>query len=125
MLVPQRKKQLLADAKTLAAKLAGGLVTRSEWRHVVDALYLAPGSPRERLARARELVDTLPRSWVAGRSKKTRDQLSHVQQIFREILGKKLSPEELRFLVGWTTRLLHLRNLETRAAARGGSSGRG
>ncbi len=119
MLSPQRKKQLLADAENLTAKLAGGSVTRSEWRHVVDALYLVPGSPQKRLQRARELVDTLPTSWVASRSKKTRGQLSHVRQTFREILGKKLSSEELRFLVGWTTRLLYLRDLETRAAARG------
>jgi hypothetical protein len=109
MLSAEQKRELLAKAKDCAAELAGGEVTRSEWRHVAAAFFHAPCPPARRLAQARELIEALPSSWVRNRSNKTAKQLARVQLTLRRILGQKLSEEELRFLVGWTARLLYVR----------------
>lgn len=106
MLTAEQKRRLLTRAEDLANELASGDVTRSEWRHVLDGLYLAPGHPDQRRASTQELVEALPQSGIGGRSKKTVGQLTHVGRIFREVLREDFAEAELRFLLGWTTRLL-------------------
>ena len=105
-LTVEQKRRLLTKADELATDLASGDVTRSEWRHVLDGLYLAPGHPDQRRASTRELVEALPKSGIVGRSKKTVGQLTHVGTIFRDVLSEDYPEAELRFLLGWTTRLL-------------------
>ncbi len=125
MLSPQQKKKLHEQAERLAAELAGSQVTRSEWRRAVDALYLVPGPAEGRVKRANELIDALPNSWVSNRSKRTRQQLNQVRQTFRQVMRQRLSAEELRYLVGWTSRLLHVRGHEARRSGHGGRSRHG
>ncbi len=109
MLSPERKKSLLSEAEKLAADLAGGLVTRTEWSHVPNALYLGADPAKRDLQHAEELIEALPRSWVRGRSNKTPGQLNQVRHTFGTIRRKKLDDEELRYLLGWVSRFLRIR----------------
>lgn len=109
MLSPERKKNLLKEAEELAGALAGGLVTRTEWSHVPNALYLGADLSRRDPRHAEELIEALPSSWAGKRSNKTRDQLNQVRHTFRGIRRKKLNAEELRYVLGWVSRLLRIR----------------
>ncbi len=114
MLKPERKKVLLADAKTFSATLAGSEVTRSEWSHVPNALYLGADPSKRDLATAQELIAALPGSWVGRRSGKTRKQLNQVRLTLQEIARKNLDDEELRYLLGWISRMLIIRKKAAR-----------
>ena len=109
MLSPERKRVLLADAEKFAADLAGGLVTRTEWSHVPNALYLGGNPSKRNLEHAEELIEALPESWVRRRSNKTPGQLNQIQFTFRKIRRKNLEGEELRYLLGWVSRFLKIR----------------
>lgn len=117
-LTVEQKRRLLTRAEDLANELASGDVTRSEWRHVLDGLYLAPGHPDQRRASTQELVEALPESGIGGRSKKTGGQLTHVGKIFCEVLRENHPEAELRFLLGWTTRLLDTYDKERKLGIR-------
>jgi len=119
-LSPDIKRRLLRSAEDLAAELARGGATRSEWRHVIDALYLVPGDPARRPNAARELVDALPESWLRGRSRQTERQLIQVRATFRRVLQHGYSDPEMRFLLGWTTRILDAAEKERKREVRFG-----
>jgi hypothetical protein len=118
MLTVDRKHDLIKRAQSLATNLNAGEVTRSELRPVLNALFL-PATPwSERLEKARQLLEILPESWVASRSGKTRPQLARVRGTLRSILQESLREEELRFLLGWTSRLVHIPELEKKQRER-------
>jgi hypothetical protein len=119
-LSPDVKRRLLSSAEELAADLARGGATRGEWRHVIDALYLAPGDPVRKPDTACEVIEALPESWLIGRSRQTERQLIQVRTTFRRILQHGYSDSELRFLVGWTTRILDAQEKERKREARFG-----
>src|SRR5215207_8579885 len=96
MLTAQRKHDLLERARTLTTGLAAGEVTRAELRPVLNVLFL-PASPwRDRLERARQLLEALPESWAANRSGKTRPQFGRVRGALRTVLREEMSEEELK-----------------------------
>ena len=113
MITPHRKRELLELAETYATRLHGLEVTRAQLRYVLDGLYLGP---KPSLETASRLIKALPPSWVGGRTGRTRSQLEAVQRFFEEVQAKKLPAEDLRFLVGWTVRAVHVKNKEAEAA---------
>lgn len=114
----ETKRRLLRSAEDLAADLAQGGATRSEWRHVIDALYLTPGGP-DRLTTASDLINALPESWLRDRSRKTESQLLKVHSTFQRVLRQGHSEAEMRFLLGWTTRILDADQKEQRRQGHG------
>jgi len=125
MLVATKKKELLKQAETLASALHKAGVSRAELRPVLTALFLTPGDWPERLKRSQTLLEILPQSWVANRSKQTRSQLVAVRSTLRRVLGERSVEEEAAFLLGWVARLVQLKVLEQeeRADRRNGVSG--
>jgi hypothetical protein len=116
MLTPRRKRELLLQVEAYATRLAAAEVGRSELMASLNVLFL-PGDPWEkRLARARELAQVLPESWVAERSGQTRPQLGNVRAVLREIFAARLEAEELRFLLGWLVRDIAIREKARREA---------
>jgi hypothetical protein len=118
VLTPERRRQLFTRAETYASRLAGAGVTRAELRPVLNALFLPPQPWPARLEATRRLADALPGSWVGKRSNRTPQQLAAVRDALREILRGDTAEPELRFLLGWLARLLHL------CAGRGNGPGR-
>ncbi len=114
MLSAPKKKELLKRAEELAQGLHQAGVSRAELRQVLTALFLSPGSWAERLHRSRALVETLPQSWVANRSGKTRSQLLAVSAALRGEIEVNPIEEESAFLLGWLARLVHIKYLEQR-----------
>jgi hypothetical protein len=112
MLLEPRKRQLLERAESLTGQLTRGQVTRAELKPVLNVLFL-PGVPwQERLERARRLWDHLPESFVVERSKKSRPQWTQVRSMFQEVFRESFTEEELRFLLGWVSRLVHIHDLK-------------
>lgn len=111
MLTADRKHELLRRAHTLATNLNTGEVTRSELRPVLNVLFLPAQPWSQRLERARQLTQALPESWAAHRSGKTRPQFARVRAALRTLLQESLSEEDFRFLLGWTSRLVHIAEL--------------
>ncbi len=102
----KRKNELLRLAYDLALELAEGGARRGEWRYVLDALYLAPYADPRRRDEARDFVEALPDSWLRHRSKQSGRQLRQVRSTFRHVMREGYGDEELRFLLGWTARIL-------------------
>lgn len=120
MLTPATQRRLFAQAQALAERLAEGGVTRAELRYVLNPLFLPPEPWTNRLGAARRLLDALPTSWVGERTKQTRGRLLRVQGVLREILREDSREEELRYLLGWTARLVHIRDVEAKNRAEHG-----
>lgn len=112
MVEAQRKHELLKRAESLSASLATGGVSRAELRPVLNALFLPAAPWAERLKQAQQLLEALPESWVSTRSGQSRPQLGRVRAAFRPVLKEGLSEEDLKFLLGWTARLVHIKDLE-------------
>ena len=113
-LTAAKKARLLAQADRLAAQLTGGQVSRAELRPVLNVLFLTPLPWEERLAQARDIVRELPGSWAAKRSKTAPVQYRTVRQVIEPLLKGSPGEEELRFLLGWTARQVHVRSLARR-----------
>ncbi len=105
-------------AESFAGRLVAGGVTRSELRPVLNALFLPAQPWKTRLETTRRLAEELPTSWVGERSNRTRGQLLTVQSTFRDILRDHTLEEELRFLLGWIARLVHVRATEAKERER-------
>jgi hypothetical protein len=118
MLAAKRQEDLLQRATEIAEGLARGGVTRAEIRPVLNALFLPSGSWAERLKQAKELMERLPESWVGKRSNTARERYARVRSAFRPLLEAPLPPAELRFLLGWITRLVHVADLEAKQRAK-------
>jgi hypothetical protein len=114
MLVATKKKELLKQAEGLADRLHRAGVSRAELRPILTALFLSPGDWPQRLERSQALLDTLPQSWVANRSGKTRSQLLAVGSTLRSVIVERSVEEESAFLLGWVARLVQLKDLEQR-----------
>lgn len=119
MLAATKKKELLKQAEGLAERLHHAGVSRAELRPILTALFLSPGEWPERLKRSQALLETLPQSWVANRSKQTRSQLLAVGSTLRGVIVERSLEEESAFLLGWIARLVQLKDLEQRARERG------
>ncbi len=129
MLTPQIQRRLFTRAQSLAERLIGGGVSRAELRCVLNPLFLPAEPWARRLDTARRLLEALPLSWVADRTKQTRSQLLRVREVVGELLRGNPDEQELRYLLGWTARLVHTRDLEARQRTesrepRGGDRGR-
>ncbi len=122
-LTPRRKSDLMRTAAELADELDRGSATRSECRHVIDTLFLSHGDFPQRLAKAREITDALPDSWLKARGQSTVRKLTQVKSTFRRVLRERYDERELRFLLGWTARILHTWEKEKKRENR--SRGRG
>lgn len=118
MLSMQQQQALLQKAEGLAQPLIQGGVSRSEIRPVLNALFLPAGPWADRVQRALLLLEQLPESWVGKRSNTARERHARVRSAFRPLLRNPLPPEELRFLLGWATRLVHTADLAARATRR-------
>lgn len=116
MLLPRRKKELLLQAAAYAARLDSGAVSRAELMPVVNVLFRPGDAWDKRLARARQLTEILPESWVGDRSNRARPQLRAVREVLREVFRQDLAAEELRFLLGWLVREVHIRDKARQAA---------
>lgn len=114
MLTADRKRQLLTEAESIAAELARGEVSRTELRPVLNLLFLPPRTWSDRLARARELVAALPRSWLTKRSDAAPRQYGQVSRTLEPLLRRDWAEEELRFLLGWVARKVPSRNSSKR-----------
>ena len=123
MLEPGRKQELLKRATKLTTGLAAGEVTRAELRPVLNVLFLPAMPWNDRLSQARQLLGALPESWVARRSGKTRPQYGRVRMALKSVLDEALSEEELRFLLGWTARLVHVQELARKERERNSQHG--
>jgi hypothetical protein len=119
MLKADRKRHLLVRAESLATELARGEVSRAELRPVLNVLFLTPQGWAERLSSARELNNALPTSWVTSRSGRTLPQYGHVGRALRRVFDEGYTEEEMRFLLGWAARLVHLQSLERQANSNG------
>ncbi len=119
ILSPFRKRELLNQARAFLNKEASE-ITRSEWRYLVDAIYLS-GESRP-VEHTRDVLEVLPQSWLKGRSNQLPARLRQLKETFRRIRGLKLEGEELRFLLGWMDRFLRIRDDERRRSERLGQA---
>ena len=106
MLSNQKKRDLLEEAEGLVRSLRGSGAGRSEVSPVVNVLLLAPGTWKERKAKATEIAIHLPDSWMKARSADMPRRLPKVKEVLLRVLDRHQDEEETRFLLGWTTRLL-------------------
>jgi hypothetical protein len=104
------RRKLLTQARQLSARLAAGDVSRSELRPSIDVLLHSPGTWDQRKEAALRLMALSPFSNLAGRSGRSRDQLTLVHQLVSPILNAATSEEETRFLLVWTARMLAMRD---------------
>ena len=104
----ERKRALLEEAERLVRTLRGSDVKRSEVSPVVNLALASQGTWPQRLAKAKALAERLPDSWLRLRSKSMPEKLSAVKAALLEALGRHDSEEEVRFLLGWTLRLLRI-----------------
>jgi hypothetical protein len=118
MLSMQCQHDLLLKARDLAQPLVQGGVTRSEIRPVLNALFLSTGAWADRLKQAQALLEQLPESWVGNRSNNARERHARVRSAFRPLFREPLPAEEMRFLLGWVTRLVHTADLAARREAK-------
>jgi len=106
--VGDRQRELMREAETLASRLYRESVTRTELEHVSSLLFYSTGPWRARLERARQLTRTLPSSWVRKWSKQMPRRLKALETLVLPVLDKHPSEPDLRFVLGWTSRLLHI-----------------
>jgi|GEM_PF-4200426 len=108
-----RKAHLLEQAQQYAGELAAAEVGRNEWLRVLDIVEAHP-----KLEEARDLVQRLPGSWVSSRSRKGPKQWQQVARTFDSVVQHRLPDVELRFLLGWTARILLVKEKELAEARR-------
>jgi hypothetical protein len=114
MLTAQAQRRLFLEAEALAGRLVAGGVTRTELRYLLNPLFLPPEPWPKRLATARRLLTALPSSWVGKRSNQTPARLFRLQEALRDVLREDAREDELRYLLGWTARLVHTRGRTAR-----------
>lgn len=107
--VGERKRELMREAESLASQLHRESVTRTELEQVSSLLFYSTGSWSDRLERARQLTRTLPGSWVQKWSKQMPRRLKALETVVLPVLDKHPSEPDLRFVLGWTSRLLYIR----------------
>jgi len=110
-----RKRELLTEAEELVKTLRQEGAGRAEVSPVANVLLLAPGTWKERRAKAAQIARMLPSSWMKLRSNQMPRRLARVKVVLVETLEKHQAEEETRFLLGWTLRLLKGAEDEERA----------
>jgi hypothetical protein len=106
VLSDERKRDLLEEAERLVRALRGVEAGRAEVSPVVNVLLLAPGTWNERRTKARAIATMLPTSWLKDRSKAMPRRLPQVREVLLQVLDRHQKEEEVRFLLGWTLRIL-------------------
>jgi len=109
------KRELMREAETLANQLYRDSVTRTELEQVSSVLFYSTGSWSDRLERARQLTRALPSSWVREWSKQMPRRLKALETLVLPVLDKHPSEPDLRFVLGWTSRLLHIAEKQGKA----------
>lgn len=103
------RRDLLAQARQVSARLAAGDVSRSELRPSIDVLLHSPGTWDQRKEAALLLLAHSPTSNMARRSGRTPEQLTLVHELVSPILQAAQSEDDTRFLLVWTARMLTMR----------------
>lgn len=95
------EEQLMQKGDALARSCAGARILESQISWILEHLK------RHRDVKAtRHLLDTLPRSPFASRSRSTADQLAHLQRLVKPELSTQRTWQEAAAVVGWAKRLL-------------------
>jgi hypothetical protein len=117
MLDDRRKRELLVKAEQLDQRCAAGDVKRTELRPLLGILFQPSGSWEERLGKAKRLLEAIPTSWLIHRSQRMPKALQNTRSILKPVLDARHTEEELRFLLGWLARMIHLRERGRRERA--------
>jgi len=108
-----RRAALLSRAEALATELHDAKVKRSEVTSAINAMLYSQGPWNVRAARGRELAETLPVLWMKGRGATVPERLRKVREVVTQILSEYETEREVRFLLGWTLRLLRIKDPES------------
>lgn len=93
--------QLMQKGDALARSCASARILESQINWVLQHLK------RHRDVQAtRQLLDTLPRSPFASRSRSTADQLANLQRLVKPELSSQRTWQQAATVVGWAKRLL-------------------
>lgn len=112
MLNADQRRELVGEAERLVNRLRKTGAGRAELSDVANVLVQDRTPWPERVEKARRIAELLPRSWKKERSGSTPERLRTVREVFLDLLGRHEDEEEVRYLLGWTMRLLHVRELE-------------
>ncbi len=125
MIPPDRRRELIEEAETLAGKLSafktpntGKPVDPSRLAEVLRFLRA------NTLADTRDMVDMLPGSYLRKASASAEPQLKEVKRRVKPLLERIADAEELAFLLGWARRMMTIDEAQG-MARRGGKSARG
>lgn len=104
-----RRTILLEEADTLATELLAADVRRNEITSTMNVLFYSPGTWQQRLRRGRMLAAKVPTLWLKIRGKGAPERLKKVSEVLGRVLDEHPSEAEVRYLLGWTLRLMRAR----------------
>ncbi len=99
--MPQSVETRLNLANTLASRLGQAKVTKNQL-----AIFLSHLRRHKNLEATRKLLENLPNSSFAQRTKSTRSQFEHLASQLGPILKESDSWEEAAWILGWAARLI-------------------
>lgn len=114
MLTRERRKELVVEAERAVNRLRTKDVGRTELSPVTNVLLHSHGTWRERFQRARRIAKRLPVSWVSTRGQDGPARARGVSEVMLDLLERYPKEEEMRYLLGWTTRRLFVEEREAR-----------
>lgn len=100
---------LLHRAEALASELHEAGVKRSDLTSAINGMLYSQGPWKVRADRGRELARILPNLWMKGRGGTVPARLRTVSEVVTGLLSEYQTEREVRFLLGWTLRLLRIR----------------
>jgi hypothetical protein len=104
-----RRAELLEQAEALAGELLEANVKRNELTAAINGLFYSRGSWEDRRRRGRMLAEGLPGLWMKHRGGGVPARLEKVRTAVTRVLDEDRPEAELRYLFGWTLRLMRIR----------------
>jgi hypothetical protein len=108
------RARLLEQAEDLATELSTAGVKRSELSSTINGLFYSGGSWKDRSRRGRKLAEKVPSLWLKKRGKDAPERLRKVREVVTRVLEEHEAEPDVRFLLGWTLRLLRVREKQER-----------